>query len=323
MLSTRTTAAAFALVSVIFFTVSSHLTKLLVDDNYVTIIMAFRTLIAAGVLWVIFLCAERTFSVLILVCWPFWWWLGMFILAILFYGLAFASRSIDDVLVIAAMMPLLVMFVDFQANPETVQIAVLPVVFFMFLAATAPSIYGWWSGQDQLALSWGTAFAVGATICHAAWVILGRAVQRKSPSETQAGARLALMFTFAALFLLILIELKIPQWFEEVVRHRNYRPSFWHWAEFWDGWNLAGAGTFAGLSAFFIVLAIKRDNPGRVIPYHYTLAVWTLLLTLALAPERYTAQRLKVTAASAAIIAIGAMILFWISGRDPPDSKGD
>jgi hypothetical protein len=247
----------------------------------------------------------------------------MFVVTILLYGMAFASRTIDDVLVIAATMPLIVMFVDFRANPKNIELAALPVAIGMFIAATAPSIYGIWTGRSELAPSWGTAFAGGATVCHAAWIILGRAVQKRSPPETKAAARLAVMFTISGLVLLLAAETNIPQWFEETLRHRSFRPSFWRWAEFWDVWKLAGAGTFAGLSAFFIVLAIKRDHPGRVIPYHYTLAIWSLLLTLALAPERYTPETLQVTVLSAAVIGLGAVILFWLSNRLPSNSERD
>jgi drug/metabolite transporter (DMT)-like permease len=322
MFSNRTAAAIFALVSVIFFTVSSHLTKLLVDDNFVTIIMAWRTLLAAAVMGIIALF-ERSFSFLIFGCRPFWCWLLMFVVTILLYGLAFASRSVDDVLIIAALMPLIVMLVDFGANPKNMQWAALPVVFCMFVAALTPSVYGFWIGKAELAPSWGTVFAAGATVCHAAWIILGRTVQKQSPPETKAAARLTVMLTLAGVALLALIALNIPQWFEEVLRHRNFRPSFWHWAEFWDVWKLAGAGVFAGLSPFFIVLAIKRDHPGRVIPYHYTLAIWTFVLTLLLAPERYTSDTLKVAATSAAIIGLGAGILFWLARDRPSASEGN
>src|SRR3984893_7179534 len=128
-------AAAFALLSVFFFAVSSHLTAALVPNTSVITVMSFRTLVGSLVLLVYVAIFEKKFYFEIFLSAHFWWWTLVFDTTLLLYGLAFAARSVADVLIIAATMPLIVITVEYIINRASFRRSMLAPVALMFCAA--------------------------------------------------------------------------------------------------------------------------------------------------------------------------------------------
>ena len=301
-------AALWYLLSVAFFAAASHLTARLVPHTSVTVIMGLRTFVGSTLLWLIVL-AERKIALQVFLSKYFWLWTLMFTITVLFYGVAFTSPSIDDVLIIAALMPLAVIAIDYVGDRSTFRRQILPPALLMFAAAALPSAYKLWRGQSELVLSFATGFAFVAMINHAIWLVLGRSVQKRAGGTSEA-ARAAVMFTLGWICLGGLSEFNVIQELEKGLRGRIFRTNFLHYAEDWEYWTLTISGLCSAATVFCVTRALKRDRPSNVISYHYSLAVWTFFFSLLdpLAPSQQVDTRI-VTAITALTIAAGS---YWL-----------
>jgi drug/metabolite transporter (DMT)-like permease len=279
-------AAIFYLISVLLFASASTVTAWLVPNFSVFLIMGLRTLVGSAVLLLIALLFRSTLDFSFLLTGQFWAWSGVFILALLFYGIAFTTQALEGVFLVVATMPIVVIVIEMFLNRSALPRTLFFPIGVMFGAAFLGSMHSFYLAKNSAPLYVWTA-AVTATLLHAVWVVWGGRLPSPAPA-----ARACVMFAAAGSCLSFASSL-----------------SFFHYATEDDWQYLLAAGVLSAFTVFMVIHALRRDRASYVIPYHYTFGIWGLIFGL---PKRteWGLSELMVPATAAFIIGASSIWLY-------------
>lgn len=309
-MNSRLTAALLAVLSVGCFAGIGLFQQRLTSYFSVVTILAFRALAGAFFLGLYVAIFERVTSGTVFRSLLFYAWAAVFACTILLYGFAFSGRSLADVYLISALMPIFVIMIEWYLNRANFRRILLLPIGVMFICAIIPHGYKVWSGHASLVLSWASFFALLGAACHAVWFVMGRLVARDTQPSSDAN-RAMYMCLVGAVPLLIASNTDAAFVVEATIRNHFSQPRYFLFAHGWDHMNLLCAALLSAMAVLLAIRAVGFDDPANVAPYQYTIAIWGTALTILFArgaPDN-TIDVLGVMIVSSLAIAAGAVWL--------------
>jgi hypothetical protein len=294
-MSRRSEAVAFALAAVLFFALMGYGTQRVAEHFSIVSVVGFRTLIGSVVL-AIYVAADVFFTpagdrVTYFRAWSplftsisYVGWTLLFALTAALYGYAVAGTRYQTVLLIAALMPLLVISLEFATGRKAFEHTFWPPLTLLVLSATIPHLW-------LLPLPTEPKFNVAvicsivAVICHALWIFFGPPIRANTSPATEPPRNLC-MFLLAGFALLVIANTDASQTVEILVRREEVPTELLRFSatETRARWLIA-AGIFAAISVLSFNFAAEREAPSRLVPYFYMLPVWGLMLTAISDPQ--------------------------------------
>jgi drug/metabolite transporter (DMT)-like permease len=279
-------------------------------------ILGLRTFVGGICLLAYVLILEGTFSTVTLKSLLFFWWTLLFVCTILLYGFAFAGRPLPDVYLLAALMPIFVIFIEITFFRRYFRLEAALPLGTMLLSAIAPSLYKILVLRSTGIVSLGSFFAFGAAVVHAIWVVVGRVVQEDTQSASPAG-RALYMFLIGGLLLIIASNIDAVHIVEASVRGLRFQTRYLEYAELPDNLNLFFTGFLAAASVLLLIYALSFDTPMNIAPYQYTVPAWATAVTILAAPHdsENSATVLWIMAVSSCVIVACAFWLHKVQSR--------
>jgi drug/metabolite transporter (DMT)-like permease len=316
----RLTVAGLALGSVATFAAIGLYQQRLTAQFTVPTILALRVLLGSVFLAIYVRFRER-FSVTVFWKEGFYIWTAFFLCTILCYGFAFAGQSLADVYLMATLMPIFAIGLEWCVLKKPFNWSWLPPIALMCGAAMLPNVVKIYN-NPSLVNWYATGFAFLGAAFHASWVVTGRVVQQKVQAFAHQGNALLQMFLLGGGVLWAAANLDAVAVVDRAIRRRVFEPRFIEYATAAQWGDLAAAGLFSAVSVLLIAKAIKFASATAVAPYQYTLAIWGTLITIFLArptPENTKAVLLLMLACSV-VIALGAL---WLYKRQNSSNDSD
>jgi drug/metabolite transporter (DMT)-like permease len=304
-------AAALALMSTVFIVSGDWLTARLFKDYSVLTIVSIRALIGTGILSMVVLFVDRTFTTRVLQSLIFYVWSIIWAITLLLYGLAFSNTNLPEVYIISSLMPLVVLGIEGLIFRRPISTQIIVPSLCLAVVVTIPGAYRIIFGNYQAAFSIGTFFALLAAVSHAFWTVLTRVVENDTPFASPRG-RTFYLYLISAVILAILANTNAVQTIEIVVRHSvpEFRVVGFAGADVWA--MVIGAAGISTLGVLIFIMALGLDLAANVAPYRYTNVFWGVIFTYFAATPEDTPGITYVTTSCGVLLVLGS---FWVLSR--------
>jgi drug/metabolite transporter (DMT)-like permease len=310
MLDRRQTAALLAIASVACFAGTGYFQQGLTAFFSVPVILALRILVGGCLLflWVVW---HWRFHPEVFFAKLFWIWTFFFITTVIAYGYAFTGRSLADVYLIVAVVPLLVIGLEWAFDGSSIEAGLWPPIGTMVFFAVLPILYRiLFKGLPGPPL-WSLWFALAGAAAHAGWLRYGGAMRKQHPQDNESALAVMYKFLFsgAVIYLVSIWPAAIKA--EEHLREKHFGRQFFYQAFPWERRDLLLAGLCTALTVMLITKALKYDKASRLAPYQNLIAIWGVVIVLFLpTPIPTPPDEIGIMGFSAVAIAVAAWILY-------------